>query len=296
MSTASSTTLGFDTYVRALDEAVGRTKVAGPALNKAWEAIKFLTMPAASAGYAGWSQYDPNNPSAAPSAALLAGGTVGLSQALLHGAKVVAPRNGTAVREFVHSPTMNWGTKATSAVIGDTMGPTWLLNTRSETLKNTAEKVLAEAQTKALSSPSASSTPAAPPINITTPKQDPPVVNNNITTGNPSGSESPKDWKAMIQGGVKDAVGNPNFWLGAAITLPAVAALYQISRAAGVIGDQKSVRLSASLRKRRGQATDLNFGLAPYKAPKDVANTNPMAKRLDNTGGSDDLQYLDEEE
>lgn len=81
----------------------------------------------------------------------------------------------------------------------------------------------------------------------------------------------------------------------AAVALPAVAALYQISRAAGVVGDGRSLRLSASLRKRRGQATDLNFGLAPYSAPKDVAKTNPMAGRLADTGVDDDVQYLDEE-
>ena len=138
-----------------------------------------------------------------------------------------------------------------------------------------------------IANPSTSAPGGAPGVTV-----NPTITNNIPSPAATAAGEAPVGlWDKTVQ----FATDHPGAVIGGALAFPAMAALYQISRAAGVIGDQKSIRMSASLRKRRGQATDLNLGLAPYSAPKDIANTKPMAGRLAPAGGSDDDSYLDEE-
>ena len=135
---------------------------------------------------------------------------------------------------------------------------------------------------------------APPSINVNTPEikipqQPAPVVTVNNSNGEGS---TPKSMIDQFPGG------RLGLGVAAGIAIPSVYALYHFSRAAQVIGDGRSIRLSGSLRKRRGQATDLNFGVAPYKPPTQKELDTAAKARAALPGGGafdDEAGFADEE-
>ena len=166
-----------------------------------------------------------------------------------------------------------------------------------EGLKLKSDMARNRAEMDALKNPK-SQQQLAPAINVTTPEikipeQPAPVVTvNNSTSGN--GSDAAP--KSMID---KFPGGPIGLGVAAGLAIPSVYALYHFSRAAEVIGDGRSIRLSGSLRKRRGQATDLNFGVAPYKPPTQKELDAAAKARAALPGGGafdDEAGFADEEE